>query len=493
MSPWLTFCLFARSQVNKKNIEVNMIRKSIIFCVFVLLLVSVFPPKTVYADVAPPESPPGTNLLPGNETTQVRMAAETVILTISKKPDDPYKAIAKTEAVFTMRNLGTAEENMQVRFPLSFFNGSSNGYGDFPEIPSIAVKINGQDAPTRREIQPFVNTENGYKERAEIPWAVFDVTFPPEQDVKIEVTYTVSGFGHFPYQNFKYILETGAGWNGTIGTADVIVRFPYEVNQKNVWTQEVFGYNSPTQGGVMSGNEVRWHFDDLEPTSENNIEIIAVTPKVWESVLNETDTVTKNPNDGEAWGRLGLVYKQILSQSHGELRGDPAGDEMFALSKSAYEKCLALLPNDPLWHYGYAELLWSYYYSYDLYFAGKPDTEGILPRILSELETALKIDPNNQQAQDLLRWISDSVPGAVLVDGDTFILLGLTATPIPPTPWAEIETPTFVPAVTVSSPTYAMGVNTPEPVSAPSSVCGSAFLLPALFGVVLIFSKRKSG
>ena len=137
--------------------------------------------------------------------------------------------------------------------------------------------------------------------------------------------------------------------------------------------------------------------------------------------------------------------------------------------------------------------MWSYYYSYDLYFAGKPDTEGILPRILSELETALKIEPNNQQAQVLLRWSSNSGRGAVLVDGDTFILLGLTATPIPPTPWAEIETPTFVPAVTVSSPTYAMGVNTPEPVSAPSSVCGSAFLLPALFGVVLIFSKRKSG
>jgi hypothetical protein len=109
------------------------------------------------------------------------------------------------------------------------------------------------------------------------------------------------------------------------------------------------------------------------------------------------------------------------------------------------------------------------------------------------LETALKIDPNNEQAQDLLKWISDSVPGAVQVDGDTFILLALTATPIPPTPWAEIETPTLAATVTVPSPTYAMGVNTPEPVSAPNPLCGSAFLLPALFGAVLIFSKRKAG
>ena len=470
-----------------------MVRKPIIFCAFILLLISAFPPKAVHADMAPPEAPPGTNLLPGNEITQVRMVAETVTLTISKNPDEPYKAIAKTEAVFTMRNLGTAEEKMQARFPLSFLNGKSDGFGNFPEIPSIAVKINGKEVSTKREEQPFTNSDGAYKERDKIPWAVFDVTFPPEQDVKIEVTYTVNGFGHFPYQNFKYILETGAGWNGTIGTADIIVRFPYEVNQKNIWMQEVFGYNIPTQGGVMSGNEVRWHFDDLEPTSENNIEIIAVTPKVWESVLNETNIVTNNPNDGEAWGRLGMVYKQILSQSHGELRGDPAGREMFELSKSAYEKCLVLLPNDSLWHYGYAELLWSYYYSYDLYFAGKPDIEGILPRILSELEIALKIDPNNQQAQDLLRWISDSVPGAVQVDGNNFVFLGLTATPTPPTPWAEIVTLTFVPSVTFLPPTYSMGVNTPEPVSTPNPLCGSAFLLPALFGAVLIFSKRKSG
>ena len=54
------------------------------------------------------------------------------------------------------------------------------------------------------------------------------------QDVTIEVAYTVNGYGYYPYDVFKYILETGAGWNGTIGIADVIVRFPFEVSEKNV-------------------------------------------------------------------------------------------------------------------------------------------------------------------------------------------------------------------------------------------------------------------
>ena len=191
------------------------------------------------------------------------MVAETVILTISKDPADSREATAKTEAIFTMRNLGTAEENMQVRFPLSFFNGNSDGFGNFPEIDSIAVKINGKTIQTKKENQPFFNSDLSYRERDEIPWAVFDVSFPPSQDVTIEVTYTVKGFGYYPYENFKYILETGAGWNGTIGTADVIVRLPYEVNKQNVWAEGVTGYTDPTQGGVMSGSEIRWHFEEL--------------------------------------------------------------------------------------------------------------------------------------------------------------------------------------------------------------------------------------
>lgn len=469
-----------------------MFRKSIVFCVFVLILISAFPPKTAHADVAPPEAPPGTNLIPGNETTQVRMVAETVTLTISKDPADSRESIAKTEAVFTMRNLGTAEEKMQVRFPLSFFNGNSDGRGNFPEIESITVKIDGNPVQTKKENQPFFNSESSYQERDEIPWAVFDVSFPPDQDVTLEVTYTVNGYGYYPYEKFKYILETGSGWNGTIGSADIIVRLPYEVSDQNIWLSGESGYGETTQGGVLSGNELRWHFDDLEPTAENNIQVIVVTPSLWESVLKETETVTTNPEDGEAWGRLAKAYKEIARQSKGWLRDDPAGRGLFELSRSAYERCLALLPKDSLWQYGYADLLWSHYY-FDIYMSGKEDTQGILPTILMKLQTAIALDPNNQLAKDLLAEISYAMPDAVRLEGENFVLLGLTATPLPPTPWAVVETPTIVPTEIFPSPTFSMGVNTPEPVSAPNPLCGSAFLLPALFGAVLIFSKRKSG
>lgn len=91
--------------------------------------------------------------------------------------------------------------------------------------------------------------------------------------------------------------------------------------------------------------------------------------------MYETQNVENNPRDGEAWGRLARAYKEIARGSKGWLREDPDGLELFAASRDAYEKCLALLPNDSLWQYGYADLLWSHYY-FDIYFSGKADFGG---------------------------------------------------------------------------------------------------------------------
>lgn len=465
---------------------------AIIFAIL-LILASIFPQSSARADVAPPEAPPGTNLLPGEEITQVRMVAETVTLAISKNPSNTQGAIAKTEVVFTMRNLGTVEENMQVRFPLSFFNGNSDGYGGFPEIPSIAVKVDGKTIPTRREIQPFAASEYAYPARDEIPWSVFNVTFPPNQDVIIEVVYTVKGYGYYPYETFKYILETGAGWNGTIGNAEIIVRLPYAVSEQNLDLTGQAGHGVSTAGGVRSGNEIRWQFKDLEPTWQDNIQFVVVAPSLWEKVLKEKETVTKNPNDGEAWGRLAKAYKEVAMMLKGYLREDPAGLELYVLSKDAYEKCLALLPNDPLWRYGYADLLWARYY-FGVYFSGKADADGILPKALTALQTTLALDPNNQQAKDLLQEIAWALPEAVQVDGNNFVLLGLTATPIPPTPYllpTELPQPTPELAATQTQPTL---TNQPAPTeipTAPNPLCGSAFLLTALFGMVVVVKRRK--
>src|SRR5262245_37198243 len=77
----------------------------------------------VLGDAAPPEQAPGSSIDPEGGT-QVRMVAEQVILDIRASEPDPDRdhyladdwALAQVSTTFLMRNLGPADEQMQVRF-----------------------------------------------------------------------------------------------------------------------------------------------------------------------------------------------------------------------------------------------------------------------------------------------------------------------------------------------------------------------------------------
>jgi len=103
------------------------------------------------ADIAPPGRPPGADILPGDETTRVRMVAETVTLDILDDPAANTLGQAETHAVFTMRNIGTADEQMEVRFPLSYWDYSSGDKRDtYPEIGDFKAFENGKSVQFRR-------------------------------------------------------------------------------------------------------------------------------------------------------------------------------------------------------------------------------------------------------------------------------------------------------------------------------------------------------
>ena len=78
-----------------------MKRFTIIFLLFALFAF----PTLVLADVAPPINPPGSNLQPGSEITQVRMAAETVLIDVKSDTTPGSLGSARITADFS----GTAE------------------------------------------------------------------------------------------------------------------------------------------------------------------------------------------------------------------------------------------------------------------------------------------------------------------------------------------------------------------------------------------------
>ncbi len=474
--------------MSKNKIFTNLWARSI----FLALVISLLVLQPVFADVAPPEPPPGVIISPGQVQTQVRMVSELVTLTILEKPSQA-KGEAQTEATFLMRNLGAADEQMDVRFPLVF--GESAYYREqFPEIENIRVTVDGKSVATTRQM---LDTEFG----ANLPWAVFPVKFPAGKDVILAVSYTSLGFGYDPFVAFRYILNTGAGWNGTIGSGDIVVRLPYQASLENVLVDETTSFSLTSGTPTFSGNEARWHFEDLEPTFENDFEVSLVVPAYWRKVLNERDLTAKAPNDGEAWGRLGKALKEVIRYPRGYLRSDPIGQELYREAVRAYEKSITLLPEDSLWHYGYADLLWGHYL-YDVYYAGTQDTPELV-RIFELLHRSLEIDPNNQLARDLIVSISYDFSWAVVQKDGRYDFLILTTTPttapqvptvtpvadVTSTPLPILPTPTLIAAPENTAPVpTAAPQPTPVPVAG-NPLCGGSALL--LLGLLWAFTRRK--
>lgn len=374
-------------------------------------------PSSVIADIAPPPAPRGSNILPG-ETTQVRMVAETVTLDIEKT------GRIRVEANFTMRNLGAVEERMEVYYPINYASPASiteTCWSDPRRKPDpigdLSAWVNGVSVPVKTKY-----ARDGYAGAIEsyIPcWGTFPAVFPLDEDVKIRITYTT--------QTSYYVLHTGAGWKDTIGRADITVRFPYEINEFNFlgcYYQMANQYGSDCQ---VNGNEIHWYDEDFDPDYDFNFTIVPADQ--WVHILNLTEQTQQNPEDGEAWGKLGLAYKNLLKrvdEKHPEI--DEQGNEfpyiwfeiyndrhleIFRRSAEAYQKAVTLKPSDSDWHFGYAELLC--HRILDLNYEGDFTQDAAL--CARELQLALE-NPFGPHHQDALRLLKKSAnaQGQVIID-----------------------------------------------------------------------------
>lgn len=117
------------------------------------------------ADIAPPEQPTGANLVPGQETTRVRMLSEQVLIEVQPDtlPADNNSRIsindwAKVTASFQMQNTGPEAEKMDVRFPLMNPSGMGDGFGNLPELKDFHVEVDG--VSINYKTVPIINPES---------------------------------------------------------------------------------------------------------------------------------------------------------------------------------------------------------------------------------------------------------------------------------------------------------------------------------------------
>lgn len=237
------------------------------------------------ADAAPEQLYPGSSIntpVP----TQVQMASEQVVLTLVRgQPPANDKEfygsdsgwLVKVQADFQMRAADKTEQ-MTVRFPLE----DVQGYTVSPSLLARDLKayVNGKEVPTR-EVTSKTPDDNL------IRWAGFDVTFPAGKVTHLRVTYSAIPQAEGPVLGIGYILETGAGWAGKIGQADLTVKLPYPATKSTVLNDSGTYYLDPRQtlpGGKLVGNEVRWRLSNLEPTSKDNLQLAILNPDIIASI-----------------------------------------------------------------------------------------------------------------------------------------------------------------------------------------------------------------
>ena len=497
--------------------SVPMLRLCYSVTLLVLLIGTVLTPTPVFADAAPPPPPPGSNPMQDNPNTHVQMVSETILFDMATA-DFTNSVHADVTATYQMHNQGAQDEGMSVRFPLGLTSQGTCFYSQFPSITDLSVWINGTaDAITISK--ETVSTTSAPPQQILIPcWAHFPVTFPAGKDVILKIQYTAQGSAwkdlggsgdeswEFGGDNpsamlsYDYVLETGAGWFGPVGSANFVLRLPYQVNQKNVDFQNL------DNSWKMDGNDLRWHNENFEPAG--NLQIDLVAPPVWQTILRENQIIQTFPNDEATWGRLATAYKQAIWSRRG-LRSDPAGLDMYALSDQAYQKAIAVLPKDAELHFGYAQLLcWHAQWGYA---ADAQYTNPDWSRCFQQLKTTLEIAPQHAKANLALKTIAQFFPGSVDLNGakPDYLLLTphpsetpgatetISPTQLPPTLTATIQaTPTAPPSTPIPLPTQpAAAEATAVPVSPASTgtlgYCAIGLAVVAVLIGILIWSYKR--
>jgi len=339
------------------------------------VLLGLLVPAPVRADVGPqPVLPGGSSIKPGEETP-IQMAAEVVTMNVRpateadnalvKLPPKTYAlqgypiyypGIAEVEADFTMRNPTGAPVSLTVWFPLASALEKVGWRSDLSEVPSIEdfqVRVDG--LPLDHAVRMLPNPQGS--EQPPLPWASFPVTFPGGKDTLIHVSYrlplqpSIKGNEMVLY----YIFQTGAGWAGPIGQAELIVNLPYPASKETLALMPSGSLSLPPMyvpkpaslpsGGVLEGNQARWKWKDFEPGPQDDFAAWLLRPAKWQELQAARAAVQANPQDGRAWLNLAYVYHSLsLSWTNARLLFSPY---YLTPCLEAYRKAADLLPEHP--------------------------------------------------------------------------------------------------------------------------------------------------
>lgn len=229
-------------------------KKSIVLTLLLLGILS------TYADIRP--NPIKAKGIIAGKNTSIRMDSEMVVV-------DLYKDSAIVECHFYMKNDSDAQK-LTIGFPEMNFqyfrsnDGTETGNFCAFENGERVKLINFHQAASLKEQFPFSGLAN--QQGDDQPWFLWASEFDNGELKTIVVRYTLPyGATKTGSRYFTYLLNTGSGWKGNIGKAEIMV------NLKDITPDLVL--KAMPGNHKINGNQLSWTFTDFEPTTNEDIKI----------------------------------------------------------------------------------------------------------------------------------------------------------------------------------------------------------------------------
>jgi len=412
-----------------------------------------------------PILPGGSSLMPEVETP-VEMQAEKVTLNVRKATEadnavvklNPeayglqlvpfwFSAVAEVQADFTMNNPASEAVSMTVWFPLASALESVEWQLSpeeiVPRIEGLQVKVDGQAVDL--SVSEWPNPKG--EDRPPLPWASFPVTFPAGKETIIQVSYILPAQRTVDYVGMRlyYIFQTGAGWAGPIGKAELVVNLPYPASAETI--------GAMPEGGHSEGQQVSWTWENLEPGPQDDFAIWLLLPERWDKLQSARAAVRANPEDGEARLNLADTYQRLTFWKYNRVLPG-FGETYQPLGVQAAQEALRLLPGDGRPHYALAML-------YLVTLPENPSPEelqpvldelkivedlspALAPNVYDMLEYYINTDPSAEWISWSANWAAETATAALMQTPSTTPTKKptLTLTPIPSTTPQPPSTPT---------------------------------------------------
>lgn len=265
---------------------------------FTIIILILCLQTNLFADIAP--NPIKAKSISSKDQTSIRMESEIVII-------DLYNDSSVVKCLFNMKNLGEPEK-LQIGFPEMTFHYMRKK-SKVDDASRFLVKENGIDVDF--DFSDSLRYDKEYRKKVESyqikeDWYLWESEFKQGESKTIEVQYSLpSGLLYKTNKRFfTYLLSTGANWKGTIGKAEIIV------NLKDIEIDSLIS-QQPNNNCVITHNQLKWTFSDLEPTTNDDIMIYYNSSKkvypgkkpippvfiVDENLDKEFDLKSIEPND----------------------------------------------------------------------------------------------------------------------------------------------------------------------------------------------------